>query len=85
MIKPRNPKPAPEPANPTATWRTLVRNALRSLGGTASLADLYRTLELHPKTKANRNFKAKIRQQLRLDPHVEQVSMGVWRLKPEGR
>jgi hypothetical protein len=64
------------------TWRTLVREALKRCGGVAPLATLYAALEANPKTKINTHWKAKIRQSVQLDPLIEHVEKGVWRLKP---
>lgn len=44
------------------TWRQLIRDALRAMGGQAGLEEVYRRLEGHPKCAANRNWKPKIRQ-----------------------
>ncbi len=64
------------------TWRQLVREALkRHKKGEASLALLYESLESHSKAKSNVNWKAKVRQTVQLDPLVERVGQGVWRLK----
>jgi hypothetical protein len=46
------------------TWREIVADTLRSLGGTARLADIYDRLEKHPKAQANKHWRAKIRQTL---------------------
>ena len=68
------------------TWRALVRTTVSKLGGEVSLPALYAALDGHAKTKANpRHWKAKVRQTLQLDPIMESVSRGRWRLKrPEG-
>ncbi|MPR10131.1 DNA N-6-adenine-methyltransferase [Microvirga tunisiensis] len=47
---------------PGQTWREVVADTLRSLGGRASLRDLYDALCDHPKAKANQHWQAKIRQ-----------------------
>ena len=78
--KPEPSTPNVPPASPT--WRILVRNALKSCGGVAPLATLYAALEANPKTKINPHWKAKIRQSVQLDPLIEHVGQGVWRLKP---
>lgn len=46
----------------TLSWRDLVLDALRMVGGTANLADLYSFLESHPKVKASVHWREKIRQ-----------------------
>jgi hypothetical protein len=47
---------------PMPAWREAVSNAFRTLGGTATLSDIYKILESHPKTASNPNWRAKIRQ-----------------------
>jgi hypothetical protein len=44
------------------TWREAVVDVMRRMGGKARLPDLYAALEDHPKTAANENWRAKIRQ-----------------------
>ncbi|MBX3528639.1 MAG: adenine methyltransferase [Rhodoblastus sp.] len=46
------------------TWRAIVCDALKALGGQARLADIYSHLEEHPKAKGNQHWRAKIRQTL---------------------
>jgi hypothetical protein len=77
----------PEPSTPNATpasptWRILVRDALKRCGGVAPLAILYSALSDNPRAKINPHWKAKIRQCVQLDPLIERVEKGVWRLKP---
>ena len=48
----------------TASWREVVVDALRNLGGQGRLSELYAALEGHPKAGANRNWRAKVRQTL---------------------
>jgi DNA N-6-adenine-methyltransferase (Dam) len=45
-----------------ATWRDVVLDALRLVGGTAKLSELYAFLENHPKVKASTHWREKIRQ-----------------------
>ena len=78
-----NKKPAAKTSNPPPTWRVLVENALRRLGGRATLAQLYEVLEEHPKAKINPTYRATIRRTLQFDPAVERVSTGVWQLNPK--
>lgn len=44
------------------TWPRLIKDALRCLGGEADLEAVYRHLENHPKVRANRNWRPKVRQ-----------------------
>lgn len=65
------------------TWRAHVRAAMVSVGGRATLADLYRKVaENAPeRLSTNANWKAKIRQVLQLDGSYEPASCGLWTLK----
>jgi hypothetical protein len=47
-----------------ATWRELVADLLAGEQGPVAVADLYRAFRDHPKTKANPNWQAKLRQTL---------------------
>lgn len=47
-----------------ATWRELVADVLAAGQGPVSVADLYRALRDHPKTRANRHWREKLRQTL---------------------
>lgn len=47
---------------PAPTWRQIVHEALRSLGGEAALQELYTALQEHPRVKASRYAREKIRQ-----------------------
>ena len=46
------------------TWREIVADTLKALGGSARLAEIYDRLENHPKARANQHWRAKIRQTL---------------------
>ena len=43
------------------TWHHLIRMTLESSGGRASLSDLYKLLEQHPKARKNPHYKERIR------------------------
>lgn len=73
--------PAAEQPAQSATWKAIVREALRSLGGTATLPALYKALKEHPKAKANIHYCAKVRQAVQSDDQVERLRPGIWRLK----
>jgi len=62
----------------TFTWRSAIRVALMVLGGEASLQEIYREVENNARDliSKNRNWKAKIRQQLQY--HFRNVKRGVW-------
>ena len=47
---------------PSPHWREIVRDAMASMGGRASLTELYERLEGHPKGRENPNWRAKVRQ-----------------------
>lgn len=66
------------------TWRALARDTFRKAKGrTLTLAALYVLLGSHPKAIANRHYRAKLRQTVQLDPAMERVKPGVWRLKSD--
>lgn len=46
------------------SWRRIVAEWLAAAGEPVSCAELYRAFRLHPKTKANPNWRAKLRQTL---------------------
>ncbi|GHE79125.1 hypothetical protein GCM10019059_42150 [Camelimonas fluminis] len=47
---------------PTSSWREIVADCIATLGGAATLTELYSSLETHPRTRANPNWRAKVRQ-----------------------
>jgi hypothetical protein len=47
---------------PVPVWRDIVTEAIRELGGTARLRDIYAALESHPRVAANAHWREKIRQ-----------------------
>ena len=64
-----------------ATWRDVVEEALRELGGKASFRQLNEKLKGHPKTKSNAFWEDKIRQVVQIYPDTfARVKSGVWRL-----
>ena len=77
----QTPSPVPEQPDQHATWKAIVREALRNLGGTATLPVLYRVLEEHPKAKTNFHYRAKVRKAVQSDDQVERLRPGIWRLK----
>lgn len=60
------------------TWRDLVQAALESVGGTASLPQLYEVIEGTKKAQQNKHWKEKIRQTLQIYNDFESVSRGCW-------
>lgn len=65
----------------TATWKDVVIAAVKRLGGSATLSDIYKELENHQKAKSNEHYKDKIRQTLqRLEASgvTKPLSRGVW-------
>jgi len=69
-------------ARNSGTWRNIVDQALRSLGGQAELAALYETISQSASDKMaqNPNWKAKVRQTLQIHPAFEPADRGVWRV-----
>jgi len=64
----------------------VVREALARLGGQASLQALYAEINrVHHVASQRRNWKAKVRQQVQLDPDIEHVRKGVWRISSARR
>ena len=61
-----------------ANWRACILTALRSLGGVASLGDIYTVIEetAPDKTAARPNWRARIRAELQT--HFKPVTRGVW-------
>lgn len=43
------------------TWHHLIRMTMETLGGEASLSDIYEKLKEHPKSKKNQHYKERIR------------------------
>lgn len=60
-----------------ASWGRVVAGWLERQEGPVALADLYRAFARHPKAKANRNWRAKIRQTLQRGAG-RRVRPGVW-------
>ena len=65
-----------------STWRAVVRQAMVSLGGEATLSALYeRIAGNQPEQLAtNRNWQAKVRQVIQQSSDFERVERGRWRL-----
>jgi hypothetical protein len=47
---------------PVPAWRDVASEAIRELGGTARLRDIYAALESHPRVASNPHFREKVRQ-----------------------
>lgn len=47
--------------DPSLTWHHLIRMTMESMGGSATLAELYVALEEHPKSQKNEHYKERIR------------------------
>lgn len=62
----------------TATWRNLVAGAFRS-GEAVTLQQLYERLAGHPKTAANQNWQAKVRQIVQNEDSFERLARGQYR------
>lgn len=65
-----------------STWRAVVRQAMVSLGGEASLSDLYKKVaeSAGGRIESNCNWQAKVRQVVQRSADFERVDRGVWRL-----
>ena len=63
-----------------ATWRDVVAAALRRLGGTAHVSEIYQELKGHAKAEKNRNPEAKIRQTLQINSMFVSKERGVWQI-----
>jgi hypothetical protein len=62
------------------TWRDLVQAALGDLGGEASLAQLYDSLNGTDHASQNPHWREKVRQTLQLGGEFEPICRGHWRL-----
>lgn len=62
----------------SSTWRDVVAAVMDSLGGKASLNDLYAAIGGHKKTKTNPHWKEKVRQTLQLGDCFVSTQRGVW-------
>lgn len=58
------------------TWRDVVLAALESLGGQATLSQLYKEIDGHKKTKTNNAWKEKIRQVVRTYKDFKRIGEG---------
>ena len=54
--------------------------ALRRLGGTAHVSEIYQELKGHAKAEKNRNPEAKIRQTLQINSMFVSKERGVWQI-----
>lgn len=64
------------------TWNHLIRSVIEYSNGTASLSEIYRLLENHPKTQKNQNWKERVRATIYEHPNeYEKCSEGVYKLK----
>ena len=66
----------------SATWKDVVYEAMKAIGGKCSLDELYSSIDGHKRTKQNGNWQAKIRQTLQMYPSLfSHVERGVWSLR----
>lgn len=64
-----------------ATWKDIVYEAMKSVGGKCSLDELYSSIDGHRRAKQNNNWQAKVRQTLQLHPKLfSHIERGVWSL-----
>lgn len=65
----------------SATWKSVVYQTIKNLGGKASLQQIYDAVEGHRKTLRNEHWKEKIRQTCQLWPDLfRSCERGVWQL-----
>jgi hypothetical protein len=64
---------------PMPSWRETVTEALKGLGGDATLGQLYQALETHPRARRNPNWRQKIRQTV-ARAGLRRVEQGRYRL-----
>lgn len=62
----------------TPSWRQVVAAFVLAQRGPVSVDQLYRALARHPKARANRHWRAKVRQTLQRGP-FQSVDRGVWK------
>lgn len=62
------------------SWRSIIRNVMMSLGGQASLAQVYEAVEkgATDRVKENSHWKDKVRQILNSTGEYQSISRGVW-------
>lgn len=65
------------------TWSAALREFFADRPGPVALDELYRVFAAHPKAAANRNFDAKLRQQLQRGPY-RRVARGKWEATANG-
>ena len=65
------------------TWSAALREFFAERPGPVALDELYRVFAAHPKAAANRNFDAKLRQQLQRGPY-RRVGRGRWEATANG-
>ncbi len=64
------------------TWKSIVRRALRDLGGTAFLGAIYDRIDgdACAKTRGRKHWRAKVRQVLETSDEFVRAGRGVWSL-----
>lgn len=60
------------------TWRQAVEEWFERRPGPVELATLYRAFQRHPKARANRHWRQKLRQVLQRSDRLERVAQGTW-------
>lgn len=64
----------------STTWKNLVRAAIECLGGTATLTQIYQTLDGCKKAESNNNWKAKIRQQVQNEIYFKKIETATYQI-----
>jgi site-specific DNA-methyltransferase (adenine-specific) len=66
-----------------ATWASLVRYALETLGGEAHLREINRVVENDLRTETNRTWQCTVRRVVRQSAEIEPLGQGRYRLRSE--
>ena len=69
------------PRSKAVRCKDVIKEAMKRLGGSVQLADLYESIARHPKVATNPTWRATTRRTLQQSPEFEHVARGRWRLK----
>lgn len=68
-------------AQAATTWGAVVAKAIEALGGQATLRDVYKVVQDHPKAVANQNWRAKVRQTMARSDGIERVAEATYAIR----